>query len=332
MLERFTAGAFQALNAAREEALRLEFAAVDTDHLLLGLAHEQRGLAARCLGSPPWSLSVRELRRAVERARGRGYAPVRAEEVVVGPSSLRVLGRAAALPGPIQPDGLFLALLEEREGAVAELWRSLGLKPEALQERALRLEPEAQAQGTGPLAGGFSRRVASEALQEALGAAEALARRHGHSLLGTEELLGGLLAIPGGTAARLLDRLGLAPERLHALAWRLIGQGSGGQGGWLAMSQATAAVLDEGWGLARGLGLRRCGTGHVLEALARCESGGAVTLLELLGVEPSYLLAELEALRQAHPDWVEAPEAWDGLAPLPEEEPWPRAEGEAWGA
>ena len=64
MLEKFSASAIQALNAAREEALRLEFSQVDADHLLLGLVHERQGLAARALQK--LGVEQRKLRLAVE--------------------------------------------------------------------------------------------------------------------------------------------------------------------------------------------------------------------------------------------------------------------------
>lgn len=327
MLERFSASAFQALNAAREEALRLEFSAVDTDHLFLGLAHEQRGLAARTLGGGGLNLGVRALRQAVERARGRGYASVRSEDVVFGPSTLRVLGRAAQRPGPVTAEGLFWALLDEEDGAIAELWGALGLGPEALRQRAERLEAPPEATGTGPLVGGFSKRVASPPLQAALALAEGFAKRHGHNLVGTEELLAGLVEAPESLSRAMLHRLGLPLERLSALAWRLVGEGSGALPSRLGWSRYAERVLDQAWDDARRAGLKQTGTGHVLRALANFDAGGAVTLLEHLQVDPSLLLTELEAAFAAEPQAVEPEDAPAFGSPFVEDEP---LEGEAW--
>ena len=231
MLEKFSAGAIQALNAAREEALRLEFNHVDVDHLLLGLAHEQRGLCLRVLQRH--GVVSRRLRLAVEQCSGRGYSLARQEDLVFAPGTIRVLSRAvAARPRLVESQDLFLALLAEPDTAAQAVLTGLGLALPALLAEAKQLAGAAreEAEAGTPEAGvvvprHFSPRLLTPAAQSVLSYAEAAARFFGHTVVGTEQLLTGLLHVHSGLASKVLAAHGVEPLRVEAVAARAIGRG-----------------------------------------------------------------------------------------------------------
>src|SRR5215208_5125706 len=72
VLDRFSSCAANALALARDEARLLAHPYVGTEHLLIGLAREERGAAARVLGS--LDLSAEQLRESIVFIGGRGEA------------------------------------------------------------------------------------------------------------------------------------------------------------------------------------------------------------------------------------------------------------------
>ena len=68
MRERFTDRARKSLQLANQEAVRCDDSFVGTEHLLLGLAKEQSGIAAQALRN--LGVDLERLRQEVERHRG----------------------------------------------------------------------------------------------------------------------------------------------------------------------------------------------------------------------------------------------------------------------
>lgn len=300
MLEKFSARAIQALNAAREEALRLEFNHVDADHLLLGLAHEQRGLCLRVLQRH--DVVARRLRLAVEQLSGRGYSLARQEDLVFAPATLRVLARtAAACPRLVESQDLFVALLEEPDTAAQAVFRELGLDAEMLLAEAEALSRGSRDEAEVPverpevvLPRTFTPRLLTPAAQSVLSYAYAAARFFGHTVVGTEQLLTGLLYVRSGLAAKGLEAQGVDPLRLEAVAARAIGRGSGTVPGRLSLSRWCEEVCEHAWGLARRQGLSQVGTAHLLLALLELDVGGALYLLDRLALNLGQLRDDME--------------------------------------
>ncbi|MEB3329837.1 MAG: Clp protease N-terminal domain-containing protein [Candidatus Sericytochromatia bacterium] len=326
MLEKFSAGAIQALNAAREEALRLEFNHVDVDHLLLGLAHEQRGLCLRVLQRH--GVAARRLRLAVEQCSGRGYSLARQEDLVFAPGTIRVLARAAAArPRLVESQDLFLALLDEPDTAGLAVLTELGLSPAGLRGEAARLagvvreEAEAGAPAEGVvLPRHFTPRLLTPAGQSVLSYAHAAARFFGHTLVGTEQLLAGLVYVRSGLAAKVLEAHGVDPLRVEAVAARAIGRGSGTVAGRLTRSRWCEEVCESAWSVARKQGLGQVGTGHLLIGLLELDVGGALYILDQLDLNLGQLRDDVEGALAAVPHDPEPDEAvLGGLAPPDDE-------------
>ena len=307
MLERFSARAIQALNAAREEALRLEFNQVDTDHLLLGLVHESRGMAAKLLMRN--QVTQRRLRLAVEQVSGRGYSMARMEDLVFAPGTIRVLARTAdRRPTLVESQDVFLGLLAEPDTAIDPVLKALGLDRQVLlsaAEDSLATRPHEDAatpeEGERVLPKRFVPRLLTPAGQSVLSYAFAAARFFGHTWVGTEQVLTGLLDVKSGLAARVLAVNGVDALAVEAVTARVIGRGSGTVAGRLSLSRWAEEIFDAAWGVARKFGHEQVGTGHVLLALLDLDVGGALYILDQLDVNMAQIRYDVEAAFEAAP-------------------------------
>jgi ATP-dependent Clp protease ATP-binding subunit ClpC len=136
--------AANALALAREEARLLAHPYVGTEHLLIGLAREERGVAARVLAS--LDLSAERLRESIVFIGGLGAGDSPADDPVPTPRLERVLAaaekeatrRQQSQVGTIH---LLLALVREREGIAVMLLEVPGVALERIggaMMRALR--------------------------------------------------------------------------------------------------------------------------------------------------------------------------------------------------
>ena len=136
----------------------------------------------------------------------------------------------------------------------------------------------------------FTQRAES-AIESALAEAAAL----GHSCVGSEHLLLGILAERDSAAARLLLRSGLEPEELRRDAAKTLGRGFPGapsQG----LSEDARRVVESAGREAKLLRHSFIGTEHLLLAILRCDGCGAQKLLAGRGIDDEALRGEILAL------------------------------------
>ena len=142
-----------------------------------------------------------------------------------------------------------------------------------------------------PLLNDRARRVLELATEEA--------HRWGHSYVGTEHLLLGLLADGEGAAARYLHGRGVQLDEVRETVERHIGRGqtpASQELEWVPRARrALALAVDE----VRRLGHGRVGTEHILLGLAREGQGVAAGILDRLGIDLEQLQQrKLTALSQ----------------------------------
>ncbi len=128
MFGRFTEKAQKVLMLAQEEAQRLNYPYVGTEHLLLGLIREGEGIAARVLQG--MGIELEKVRKEVEKIIGQGKTPV-VGEIGFTPRSKKVLelsfNEARILShNYIGPEHLLLGLIREGEGVAATVLQNLG--------------------------------------------------------------------------------------------------------------------------------------------------------------------------------------------------------------
>lgn len=128
MFGRFTERAQKVLMLAQEEAKRLNYPYVGTEHLLLGLIREGEGIAAKVLRE--MDIEVESVRVEVERIIGIGDTPV-SGEIGFTPRTKKVLelsfDEARSLGHSyIGTEHLLMGLIKEGEGIAAAVLQNLG--------------------------------------------------------------------------------------------------------------------------------------------------------------------------------------------------------------
>ena len=216
MPESFSSGMKAVLDAAQDEAKRLSYGYIRTEHLLLGLIREADGLVAEVFAS--LAIGLEGARAQVLKVTGRGIQPPESDSIPLTPLSRQVLERAAGQArkfhaSSVGQEHLLQALIMEIRGETARVLTRLGSDPAAIRDRYVQLaglgKPAARSIRVprGPigerLTDGYLK-VVSRAV------AEAWMLHHDH--VGTEHLLLALVGIDGEPAAEALRSLGLSLE------------------------------------------------------------------------------------------------------------------------
>jgi ATP-dependent Clp protease ATP-binding subunit ClpC len=195
MFERFTDRARRVVVLAQEEARGLNHDYIGTEHLLLGLMREGKGVAARALDG--LGVRVDAVAERVEAAAGRGSeAP--SGHIPFTPRSKKVLElslREALDLGHdyIGTEHILLGLLREGEGVAAQVLDGLGVTADGAREQVTTLLRGARVESRVRIAGTPAQ------LQEIAGQLAAMAAR-------LDEISGRLAAVErhlaaGGSAA-----------------------------------------------------------------------------------------------------------------------------------
>ena len=117
-----------------------------------------------------------------------------------------------------------------------------------------------------------------------LALAQEEAQRLGHSYIGTEHLLLGLVREGDGVAAHVLTNLGVELPDVRAAVERLIGRGDPLNLGEIRVTPRAKKVLELALDEARRLNHHYVGTEHLLLGIVREGNGIAAGVLESLGV------------------------------------------------
>ncbi|MGI6605142.1 MAG: ATP-dependent Clp protease ATP-binding subunit [bacterium] len=142
MFARFTKRAQQVIILAQEEARRLNYPYVGTEHLLLGLIHEGTGIAAQALAN--LDIKLDKVRSEVEKIIGPGTGAPLEGEVGLTPRAKRVIelameeGRAMGV-NYIGTEQLLLGLIREGEGVAARVLENLGADLDKVRAEVLKL-------------------------------------------------------------------------------------------------------------------------------------------------------------------------------------------------
>jgi ATP-dependent Clp protease ATP-binding subunit ClpC len=109
--------------------------------------------------------------------------------------------------------------------------------------------------------------------------AQTEAKNMGHSYVGTEQILLGLLGA-GGIAQRTLNDAGIEIKEVRRRVGNMIGRGSGHFPVEVPFSPRAKQLLEASWDQARALGHNFIGTEHLLLGLIVLNEGVAVQILE----------------------------------------------------
>jgi ATP-dependent Clp protease ATP-binding subunit ClpA len=151
MFERFTERARQVVVLAQDEARGLRHNYIGTEHLLLGLLREEKGIAAGVLAS--LDVTAEEVRAQVARIVGHGDETATGQ-IPFTPRAKRVLElslREALTLGHnyIGSEHILLGVVAENEGVAARILLDFGAGPEKIRSEVLRfISPEDPTEGT----------------------------------------------------------------------------------------------------------------------------------------------------------------------------------------
>ncbi|MGD2181107.1 ATP-dependent Clp protease ATP-binding subunit [Lusitaniella coriacea] len=111
------------------------------------------------------------------------------------------------------------------------------------------------------------------------------ARRTGHNLVGTEQLLLGLMAQKTGIAAKILQQQGVTLQDARRVVEESLGRGSGYIPANIPFTPKVQKIFEQAVAESRQLGHNYIGTEHLLLAIARDEETAAVQVLKQLEVD-----------------------------------------------
>ena len=111
------------------------------------------------------------------------------------------------------------------------------------------------------------------------------ARRLGHNLVGTEQILLGLIGEGTGVAAIVLDDLGVALDKARTEVENVIGRGNRLVPTELPFTPKAKRIFEQSYKEARQLGHNYIGTEHLLLAITQDKEGVAAKVMENLGVD-----------------------------------------------
>ena len=141
MFARFTEPARQVVVLAQDEARALHHNYIGTEHLLLGLLREERGLAARVLAAV--GITIEPARDQLKAIVGEGDA-VPSGQIPFTPRAKKVLELAlresqAMSHDVIGTEHLLLGLAREDDGVAMQVLRALGSGSEAVRRETIRM-------------------------------------------------------------------------------------------------------------------------------------------------------------------------------------------------
>ena len=224
--DRFNDRAKRVLALAQDEAIRFNHNYIGTEHLLLGLVREGEGVAARALDALGVELS--KVRSSVEFIIGRGDSTTSPSEITLSPRTKKIIELAideARKLGHshVGTEHLLLGVVREGEGVSVRVLESLGVNLENVRHQIIatlgqtRAGPGQVSATAAPSSSGPARPSALERLDDAAKRVLALAMNEavglGHTWLGTDHLLLGLISVNGTVAQRALNDLGVTLEK-----------------------------------------------------------------------------------------------------------------------
>lgn len=133
----------------------------------------------------------------------------------------------------------------------------------------------------------------SQTSKNALAYAQDEARVMGHSLIGSEHILLGLIREGEGVAAEALENFGVEEEIVREKIMLMVGTGSGTNTKLLGFTQRTAKILEISYIEAKKQGKSVIGTEHLLIGIIKEGNGIGVKALLELGVNLEDLVKEV---------------------------------------
>ncbi len=140
---------------------------------------------------------------------------------------------------------------------------------------------------------------ANDALNQAIGSAEKL----GHTYVGSEHLLLGLLKIGGGVAAAVLNKKGVTAEKIEELIRTQIGFGTPTRLSPDYFTPKAKRVIETAISGCNNMGKKFVGTEHILIGILSEGDNYAIRFINSLGVDVAFLTSEVLSASGIDPNY-----------------------------
>lgn len=277
----------RAISRAREEASRAGADHLGAEHLLLGLALDERNAASRALAA--MGVEPCRVREAVSPPLGSGV--IGPSELPLAPAAERALHVARLEARHLDHDRvgtghLLLALCWQRKETSSHALRELGVSPHRLRKEVLAATSRGDEESRiFPPLTTRARAVLREAARSVTGPA--------WPAVDVGDLGRALSIQGGGTALAVMERIKIDPKDLPGPS----GDSSGDPGPRpRAFAPGVRRILTTAWEEAEREGLAHVGTGHLLYGLAVCRMGWIAALLGVVSLHPERIRLSLVRL------------------------------------
>ncbi|MCG8485059.1 MAG: ATP-dependent Clp protease ATP-binding subunit [Clostridia bacterium] len=132
----------------------------------------------------------------------------------------------------------------------------------------------------------------TQTAKNAIAYAQDEAKKMGHSLIGSEHILLGLIREDEGVAAEALDNFGIDESQIREAILKLIGEASGTNTKLLGFTQRTAKIIEISYLEAKKQGKGAIGTEHLLIGMIKEGNGIGVKALVELNIDLENLIKE----------------------------------------
>ncbi len=136
----------------------------------------------------------------------------------------------------------------------------------------------------------------TEKAEKAISYAQESAMKMGHTYVGTEHILLGLIREGSGVAFHVLNNYGVTYDKVAHEIEDLIGRGEQSSQQPMGFTPRTKRVLELSFKEARAMGHNYIGTEHLLLGIVKEGESVAVRILSDIGIEPQKLLGEIVSL------------------------------------
>ena len=324
--DKFTERARHVLSSAQEEAQRLQHPYIGTEHLLLGLLHDETNVATAILRN--MHVDLVKIRDAVEFIISHGDHIITGPHIGLTPRAKKVIELAVDEARRLNhhyigTEHLLLGLVREGEGIAAGVLESLGVRLEnartetihtlAKTQTPLNETPPTQPEQpsntplrttTEPVKPRTTVIVQTKSLRPygsypfteqshtILVNAHEEALRFQHTYIGTEHLLLGMVSEGEGVAGVVLQNLGVELTRVRKAVEFIIGRGDRIVLGEIGLTPRSKKILQLASEEAKHMNNAYIGTEHLLLGMVTEGEGIAAGVLSSLGVYVQNVRAE----------------------------------------
>ncbi len=307
--DKFTQRARKVLSLAQEEAQRFQHNYIGTEHILIGLVREDKGVAAHVLKN--LGADLQKLRTALETLKGRGDRIVLGE-IGLTPDAKKTIDLSVdeahrlhhhyigtehiLLALTRQPNSTAGSMLLQTHISLDDIYAAtsqvLNQSPAKTPPAQEQNDPRPEESTTPPLPPRDRFDKFTEHARRVLNYSQEEAQRFQHSYIGTEHLLLGLVREEEGVGAKVLAQLGIELDKVRRAVEFIIGRGDRIVLGEIGLTPRAKKVIELAVDEARRLNHHYIGSEHILLGLIREGEGIASGVLESLG-------ARLENVRTA---------------------------------